>query len=382
MNGGVREKLRSLVRIDEGRFPFISCYLDLRLDGPEKPEQVRIFLKNRLRDVEGVLDGGEAERASFRSDAERIQRYVDDRVHQVEGAGHGHAIFACAGRDIFESLRTARPFSNQLIVSNRPVIRQLAVLVDEFEPVIAAVVDTRTARIFEIALGEMVHETDVLSDVPRNVKVPEYHGYGDLKYQRDLKGHVDHHFKDVAEQLARLADRGYRRIILLGQEPVLAAFRKTLPKRVEERVIATGSVDRRHEATDRILARALDLLKREEQRAERELVSLIRDQALSGNLGVFGIEATLDALRKGQVYKLAVDGSLAQPGWRCRSCRALLSHTRDDRCPYCREPVSEVDLGDEIVKDAIAQGAELETVAGSADLARMGKVGALLRFKE
>jgi hypothetical protein len=380
MNGGVSEKLRRLSRIPESRFPFLSVYLDTKSDAPGKRDEVRIFLKNSIRDAGTVIDG-RAERESFERDAERILRFVDEELHRTH-TGDGQAVFACGGEDVFEVIPSQRPFQSQFLVSNRPLIRQIAVLMDDYEPVAACVIDRQSARIFEITTGEVL-ERGLKSDVPREGGNASFHGWGDLKYQRDVRGHIEHHFRDVAYQLTRLVeDGGYRRIVLLGQEPVLQNFRRALPKRVDERVIATGPADMRA-PRDRIVAHVRDVVSLEEKRQERELIGLIRDQALSGNLGVFGLEATLNALRKGQVYKLAIDADdLKAHGWRCHGCHALATHLKKDACPYCGGATDPVELGDEIVKDAVAQGAEIETVQQSAELARMGKLGALLRFRD
>jgi peptide chain release factor subunit 1 len=306
---------------------------------------------------------------------------VDEELHRAH-TGDGIAIFACGGEDAWEVIASQRPFQNQFLISTRPLIRQLAVFLDEHEAVVAAVLDRRAARIFEISIGEAVHETDVKSDVPREVNVTSTQGWGDLKYQRDVRGHIEQHFRDVAYELTRLVDdQGYRRVVLLGQEAVLQNFRKSLPKRVAERVIATGPADMRA-PRDRILAQVRDIVAVEEKRQERELIGLVRDQALSGNLGVFGLEATVNALRKGQVYKLAISDDLKVRGWRCRGCGALATHLKKDACPHCGGGTDVVELGDEIVKDALGQGAEIETVRSSAELNRMGKVGALLRFRD
>ncbi len=379
----VTDKLRRLARLPQSRYPFVSVYLDTKNDAPNKHDLLRIFLKNRIGAAAAVLENDEESRegrASFAKDTERIHEFLEDEIHVGKG-GDGHAVFACAGDGIFDVVTARRPFENQLHVSNRPLIRQLAVFLDEYEPVVAAVIDSRTARIFEIALGDSVSERELEGDVPRMLKPPEFEGYGDLKYQRDVKGHIDHHFKDVADHLARLVDGvRYRRIVLLGQDAVLAQFRRCLAKRVAEKVVATAPMDRR-DARDRIVARTLEIVAGEEARSERELIRRIKNQTLSGNLGVFGLEATLEALNKGQIYKLVIDGDLKARGWRCRSCRALHAHLNDG-CPYSKGGTDEVDHGDEAVKDALAQGAEIETVRRTKDLARMGHIGALLRYRE
>jgi hypothetical protein len=382
MNGGVIEKLKKLARLPESRFPFLSVYLDTRDDTPAKREALRIFLKNHVRDALSLL-GGREEAASFEKDADRIQRLVDEELHGGRSAP-GHAVFACSGDGVFEVLGSQRPFAPQFLVSSRPLIRQLAVFLDEFEPVAAVVVDSRAARIFEISVADAVVERGIEHDVPREMKTPEFQGFGDLKYQRGVRGHVADHFKDIAAELDRLIDReGYRRFVLLGQDQVVQNFRKFLSRRVEERVIATSPTDMR-DPKDRIVARVRDIVAAEEKRQERELIGQVRDQALSGNLGVFGLEATLNALRKGQVHKLAIGDDLKARGWRCKdwSCGALVTHLKKDACPYCGGGTEVVELGDEVVKDAMQLGAEIETVRGSPELARMGKIGALLRFRD
>ena len=373
-----KEKLRKLARLVESRFPFLSVYLDTKKDLPQKYEQVRIFLKNQVRESESLI-GGREERESFDRDVERLITFVDGL--RTGSAPDGHAIFACSGDGVFEVIQTRRPFQNQFLVSNRPLIRQLAVFLTEYEPVVAAVLDSRSARIFEIILGDAISEVAVEADLPHAPQVPQFHGWGDLKYQRDVKGKIEQHWKEVADYLSRQVDRGYRRIVLLGQDATVVNFRKQLPKRVDDRVIATSPMDRR-EAKDRVVSRVFEIVAAEERRRERETVSLIRDQALSGNLGVFGLEDTLEALRKGQVYKVAIAAEMKARGWRCRACGALATHLRRDACPHCGGACDVVELGDELVKDALAGGAEIETVRDSAQLARMGNVGALLRFRE
>jgi len=382
MQGGVSETLKRLVRQPDSRFPFLSVYLDTKDDAPGKKDAVRIFLKNHIRDSLAILDGRE-EIASFQKDADRILRFVDDELHSSHAAP-GHAIFACAGDGILEFLPSQKPFANQFLVSSRPLVRQLAVFLDEHEPVCAVAIDTRAARIFEITIGDAVHETDIAHDVPRQMKTPEFKGLGDLKYQRDVRGHVVDHMKDVAHHMERLCDKhGYRRFVLLGQDTAIAGLRKVLAKRVDERVIAMAPTDMRA-PKDKIVARVHEIVAGEEARQERELIGLIKDQALSGNLGVFGLEATLNALRKGQVHKLAIADEIKVSGWRCKSeaCGALCTHLKKDGCPHCGGATDVVELGDEIVKDAMQLGAEIETVRGSDELARMGKVGALLRYRD
>jgi hypothetical protein len=378
-NHSILAQLRHLAGLPETRFPFLSVYLDARNDGPERHGEARIFLKNAIRDA-GTVIYARDERESFEKDVAQITRFLDEESHRDPDV-RGFAIFACAADGVFEAIRSKRPFQSQFLVGGRPLVRQLAVALDEYQPVAAVVVDSRAARIFEISdVGDVV-ETDMTSDIARGHKAPEYRGFGELKYQREVRGQVEHHWQEVGAFLEKLVDRGFRRFVLLGQESVVQNFRKAVPRRVDERVVGTGHMDRR-EARDRVVAAAMTIVRAEEERAAKALVVLIRDQALSGNLGVFGLEATLGALRKGQVHRIAISDDLKARGWRCHGCTALVTHLRNDACPYCTGGVDVVELGDEIVKDAVAQGAEIEMLRPSDELARMGKIGALLRYRD
>ncbi|MFC1707258.1 hypothetical protein ACFL59_10675 [Planctomycetota bacterium] len=373
-------QLRRLVTLPESDSPFLSVYLDTETHTRQAFEGLRIFLKNEARKAQALLDV-QTDLVSFRHDLEHIQRYVEKEIH-VDHTANGLAIFACARMDIFQAIHARRPFRNALLVANRPVVRQLAVLLEEHAPVLAALIDSRSARIFEITLGDEVHETDVESDIRGQHKTSSFHGFGDLKYQRDLRDRVADHHKEVAGHLHELMKRhGYSRIVVLGQERAVAAFKKLAPKKVREAIIATGPMDRR-ERVPAIVGRVMEAVEAEERRVGTRLVESIRNQALSGNLAVYGLRAVLDAVARGHVYKLAVAKGTSLRGWRCRGCGTLQDSREASGCTRCAGEVYEVGLFDEMVKDAIAQGSEVETVKGSEELERMGNVGALLRYRD
>ena len=87
---------------------------------------------------------------SIRADAERINRYLED---EFDVAADGLALFACAGRGVFEAVEAGVPFENQVTVGPQPDLFQLARLVDEHETAVVAVVNSNTSRIFVTRRG-------------------------------------------------------------------------------------------------------------------------------------------------------------------------------------------------------------------------------------
>lgn len=369
--GQIAAKLRTLSAMPDSTHPFLSVYLDTSSRSREGRDALRLFLKNEAKRAAALIVGKEA-RDSFDADIERIRSLFGS-----EQRTEGLAVFACHADGFFEIVQARRRFDNQLLVGTRPLIRQLAVLLDEHAPVLAVVIDQRRARIFEITLGDAVHETAIeVEDPGARGSLPKFQGYGDLKYQNRRREKEAEHYHEVGERLRRLMKRwGYKRIVVLGQARNVAAFRKAVDPRVEAAIVGTGHVDKRG-SVDAVVAQVMDIVEAEERRQGTELVERIRNQALSGNLGVFGVPAVLDALARGQVYKLALHGRFARKGWRSEADGRLAVHLPSDRDADYRE----VDLGDELVKAAVAQGAEVEMVDESEELLAMGKVAALLRF--
>jgi len=129
----VRRALRALAELEPGELPVLSVYLDMRPHATGESPALRagtVILKNRLRPIEKTFLPRGLELESIRADAERIDRYLED---EYDVAADGLALFACAGRGLFEGIEAGVPFENQVTVAPQPDLFQLARLVDEHE---------------------------------------------------------------------------------------------------------------------------------------------------------------------------------------------------------------------------------------------------------
>ncbi len=147
--------LRRLADIESENLPVLSIYLDMQPQETGARPALRsglVVLKDRLREIEKTFPPRGDDLDSFKADAARVERYLKE---ELAPATQGLAVFACSGRELFETVEVGVPFENQVSVGPMPDLYQLVRLLDEHETALVAVVDTNTARIFATRVGIM-----------------------------------------------------------------------------------------------------------------------------------------------------------------------------------------------------------------------------------
>ena len=157
-------------------------------------------------------------------DAARASGAVGERY---DVAVDGLALFACAGRGLFESVEAGAPFDDQVTVAQQPDLFQLARLVDEHETAVVAVVDSNTARLFATRRG-VLREVGGADSHPKYFRTrPMMGGLNQASYQRHNAGIRAQFARETAAELARLVDvEGASRVVLAptdrpGTKPVV-----------------------------------------------------------------------------------------------------------------------------------------------------------------
>ena len=319
-----------------------SCYLDV--DGghhPRYPDVVK-EMERLCRAARARFKGDE----SVAADLERMQAHV------------------AAGVD-------------RLTVNHTPSVRQLEVVVDEYERFGILLVDRQRARMLVYELGQLVDSSELFEQLPR----------GDDKDHSYTKDHNQTHTSALLQQHLRHAaavafsvfqDQGFDRLIVstpdeLGTD-LVNALHPYLQERLEARcTIPVGS------SHDQIRAAALDAEASVERRKEAELVARLRDASGAGRRAATGLDATLKAIVERRVDTLLVSHGYEAPGWRCTACGHITVLGRS--CPVCRnEMVLVDDVIEEAVEEAINQSCDVEICVGNADLDVLGRIGALLRY--
>ncbi len=379
----MKGEIKKLAQTKEGHFPFLSLYLNTKWDDEQQRERIRLFIKNQLKKGYNQIKGREEFEKAFLEDQKLIERYVDGLVrrHYEEGV-NGSAIFSSSCSKIFLTYPSIIPFENEFFVSDLPVLRPLVKLSSQYQNTLAVMVDTDSARLFEISLEGEIIESSIESYVPGR---HDQGGWAQMRYQRHIKDHMDRHHKEVSAELTEIFDSGkWKRIVLIGQNRIIANFKTFLPERVKEYIIDTFSMDF-SEGRSKILKRIFERLLQIEKEEIRHEVLELKEKRLASGLAIFGLNGTLEAINKGQVQILYILDSLSLSGGKCSQCGSLTHLSPSDKpgvsCPLCRGEIKNVNLEEEMMRYVLRQDGDVKWVEDNSILKEHEGVGALLRFR-
>ena len=333
--------------------PVLSVYLDWRPEAMgERPglRAARVMLRARLREIERAFWPRGAAYEAVRADATRIERYLDE---QAPPSADGLAIFACEPAGLFETLETGVPFETEVMALATPNLYQLAYLLDDHEAAVIAVVDSNTARLF-------VSQRGLLRELKRLDEDPKYFhmmkgavAMNQAHYQRYAVTQRRRFAEEVAQRLSEVIEEvGATRVILAGDDVAAAELKAALSPDVAAMLLEVPlrmSVD---VTRDEIWDEIQPIVREAEAEQDRSVVERLLDEALSDRLGVVGLEQTRAALEAGQAYMLALvaDGQIPE----------------EERS--------------QLISLATQTDAQVEVV-DSPELAHLGGVGALLRYR-
>jgi peptide chain release factor subunit 1 len=379
----MRSEIRKLARMEEGPYPFLSLYLNTKWDDEQQRERIRLFTKNQLKRIYDQLKDREDWRKAFVQDQQKIERFVEGLVRRVYNEEvNGIAIFSCSGIGTFLTYPSIIPFENECFISDLPTLQPLVRLSSQYQNTLVVMVETDSAKLFEVSLEGMVAETSIESYVPGR---HDQGGWAQMRYQRHIKDHMDKHHKEVAEHLTELFDSGkWKRVVLIGQDRIIANFKAFLPERIKQQIADTFSLDFSEERS-KMLRRIFErLLQKEREEISRQIQEL-KERTPQGGLATLGLNRTLEALNKGQVHTLYLLTSFSFKGGKCRRCGSLvLIHppgSPSTPCPLCKGEIKIVNLGEEMMRSALRQDGEVKWVEENVVLKENDGVGASLRFR-
>ena len=366
------QDLRQAITSVAGRpGPVLSAYLSVNADIPEN--QGRAYLV-RLRDA--MNDEGVPEALQ-----QRVREYVEVETHP---GARTLAIFA--GEDgLFEIYRLQVDVPESFRWGD-PYVAPLTLILDEYEPYGAAVLDAERFRFFVVsplstAHGEEEIRANGFLEVDVHPSKPYPRGGTDFEAaSRRTEAHVHRFYKELGELTRDITLReGVQRLILAGPRERTAEFRRTLPNELHDRIVAEEHVDL-GAPEGQLLDRLEAVREKAEYEREKELLDEIRES------GVRGLDETVAALQEeNRVYHLAALWELeAETRWCDNDQLAIRDVTREE-CPFCGQKTRLRQLTDVLVDLAAARGARLDFVMGedeNTDTLRdeFGGIAGLTRF--
>ncbi len=336
--------------------PVLSVYLDLRPAGAQgsgaRPEAHpgRIFLDERLRQIEHTFWPRGMAYEAVRADVKRIQTYLET---QVDVATAGVALFVSESHHLFETLTTAIPFETEVTARALPNLFQLARLLDDQETAVITLAHTNAVRLFVVHQGGL-RELHRLSEDPKQFHL--VHGVTAMNqahYQRHALA-VGHAFaREAVERIERLVEHyGASEVILTGETRAVARLRQELSPHIATLLVTQPHTLEPDAPQGDVQDMVAPFLAQARVDRHRSLLDRLVEAVRSNGLGVVGLERTRQALKQGQgdILILMNDASLAP-------------ETRDDLIALATktDATTQIDEHDDLLE-------------------QLGGVGALLRY--
>lgn len=349
--------------------PVLSLYL--KTDPVEgNPEFFKRQVKAMLKNID------------LPSDVEEVERFFN---HEYDWAGKGVAVFSSAPQQFFRSYSFALPLFNWVYVADRPSVKPLADLIEDYGGMGMVIVDKQTARVFHVHLGELQEQEGIQGEAIKHTKLGGASSVtgmrgganGKTRYESEV---IDKNMKDAAEIAVRFfEERHIRRILIGGQEESVAAFRRQLPKAWQSLVMGTFTSSMTSSKNE-VLTQALEASRRARENREQNLISEVLGKAATQTGAVLGLEPILDAVNNRRVRHLVVNAGFHKPAWLCADC-GLATLNPDQICKSCDHQTRPIpDASDYAVSSVLRNGGEVTIVPANDALAKAGSIGALLRY--
>jgi len=358
MKHDLKKILRELSEIydEKSKNTYISVYVNKQGDNA--------FLEKRIHACQSLLKRDEQD--NFIASMETIQDFLK------KNRGTNLAIFASEAHNFFRSVPLSVDIYDALIVDSSPYIRPLARILDEWTPFTLVILNSNQAKIFSVDLGETEQEKQLSSNIMNKHKKG---GWSQARFQRLRKGAIQTFYSQVKDYLDTHADE---QIILAGPGPEKIRFKDMLPKHLQQRIVDVIDVDMDDEHT--LLKESFDRLHEQEDTLSHQAVQQLKEEILKDGLAVYGLDETLQAVKRGQVDILLIEKDYKVKGCLCEHCQILKAGPVKD-CPVCGGPVTEADVIEEIIEFAQRTDAKLE-FTDDEELSKLGHIGGILRYKD
>jgi peptide subunit release factor 1 (eRF1) len=373
----IEQLLLKLADFEPTSLPVLSIYLNTQPDNHGRTPDLQPYLDREFKSLRSTWPASTPARESFDRDAERIGAFIADNL---ENSVNGLAIFACSGKDLFETIQMAAPVrENRTYVYHQPHLYQLALIDDENPRYAAVFTDASRARIFVFGLGRKLDDDQVKNKTMHRVKVG---GWSQARYQRRVENAQAQHAKEVAEHLVEIVreDR-ISQIVIAGDSETVPVLMEHLPQEIRGMVIE-GPKIANHASEQEIFSATIDTIKEESAKTEAEKVNRLLEAYRARGLAVVGPEATLEALTNGQVDELLLSKLLERTNEEPVLIDAVVAPEIPDSSGGTEsDQPREASLPDLLVTKATQTSAAITFIEDSTLLESVGGVGAILRWR-
>jgi peptide chain release factor subunit 1 len=374
-----REQIRELAEFQDQNSCAVSFYFQPSTPRNKAHKEDTILIKDLAREAMRALES-KGMRDGARADIDRIVRLSSELR---SNGTHAKAVFACGKQNLWREYDLPPTLgSTQLFVDRHFHLKPLAHLLGASPLLAVVLLDKHRARIFDLRLGELTEREDLFHPLPRRGRSDGFAGYEGGHAQRRVEDEVRQHFKNIAESLKELMDKGvFEKWILACQDAHRPLFEPQLHPYVSQALIGRFHADLAHATRDEIRSHAQQIVEQWQNGRRHDLVHQALSYARSNGRGVTGLRRVLRALELGEVQTLLVGENLQAHAVECGGCGHVDAHLVS-YCPACGRATQEiVDVGEAILPWVVQRDVETFYVKDDPEFDKVGNIAALLRFR-
>ena len=357
--------------------PVVSMYVNIP-PNREESDGVHPRTHDLLAQVRPMTEDGSVPRAARLSLREDVSRLHAEAL-RGEWRPPAVAVFACRAKDFLEVVQLPRGTRDRIIVDDDAWIRPLVAILDEDHPTCIAIVDRKSARIWELRQDQLV-EKQTIED--RALRKPNYAGWYGLREHtvaHKAEELARRHYLHVGRVLEQLLDSdGYELVVVGGHDEDVPQFVEFLPRAVRVRVAGTFGIDPATATRGDLRKQVQAIIEHYEREEEQRRVADVLERAAAGRPAAVGVRDCLWAASFAAVQELVVQDDVLVPGVVCATCGWL--GESGATCPVDGTPTRETpDVLDELVETVLDDSGAVEHVQSDTPI-RTHLAAAALRF--
>ncbi len=359
----------------------ISFYLNL--DGIARGKKTwEAETKQLLRKARAELDWLNIDKKlaqTAENDLKKIQDIIGSEAQTAKCKTL--AIFVSSSDDFCQIYKLPVAVKSKIILDTDFYIRPLIAIMDGRYRIGVILLDSQTAKLFEVYMGEIVEHTEFYQRIEKDQKTTlETFMKRDKHLMQRKDERIKNHLVRIADLLlAHYLRRHFDKIVISGHYPLIAHFAHFLPKKLQENIIGKIEIDLKSRPGE-ILQQVNKLEQEYICRKEEILLKKISDEISRDGYAVKGLNNVIQALHSHNIRELAVADDYEAGGMQCVVCN--MPYLEGKICPTCGGELVEVtDVIDEIVEEALHQGAPVRQACQSEAMYNLDKIAALTKFK-
>lgn len=360
----------------------ISFYLNLdgisRVKKTWEAETKRLIKKARAELESLNIDRKLAEAAE--NDLKKIQDTIGSEVQAAKCKTV--AIFVNSKDNFYQLHKLPVALKSKIILDTDFYIRPLIAIMDGRYRIGVILLDSQAARLFEVYMGEIIEHVEFYQRIEKDKKTTlETFMKRDKHLMQRKDEKIRNHLVQTADLLyAHYLQKHFDKIVISGHYPLIAHFAHFLPKKLQENVIGKIELDLKSKPNE-ILQQVVRLEQEYNCTKEDILLKKIKDELSRDGYAVKGLNNVIEALHCHNIRELAVADDFEVAGLQCIVCN--MPYLEGKICALCGGELVEVtDVIDEIVEEALHQGAPVRQACRSEVIYSLDKIAALTKFKQ